>query len=93
MARRSCVGRPPAPTGPEGRRALRLARVVRTGEPECALAERVGVGLHVRAGQLSASAAHTALEDAASTGTGAPVALAWGSHSNAQLAGIGCPSR
>ena len=54
--------RPSAPAGPDARRAPHLARVLRTGEAERALVERLGVGLHVRAGQFSAPAAQAALK-------------------------------
>ena len=55
--------------------ATERRRRVRIGEPEHALAERVGVGLHVRAGQLSASAAleHAAPGSDAAPGTGQAV--------------------
>ena len=81
---------PPAAPGPDRH----------DGEPGGALAscaqrpaaERIGVRLDVRPGELPAPPANAALEDTAPAGPGAPVALPR-RHSRVQLAGISAPSR
>ena len=81
---------PPAAPGPD----------LHDGEPRGALAsggerpaaERIGVRLDVRPGELPAPPAHAALEDTAPAGPGAPVALP-GRHSRVQLSGISAPRR
>ena len=81
---------PPAALGPDRH----------DGEPGGALAscaerpaaERIGVRLDVRPGELPAPPAHPALVDCAPAGPGAPVALP-GRHSHVQPAGISAPKR
>ena len=81
---------PPAAPGPDRH----------DGEPGGALAsgaqrpaaERIGVRLDVRPGELPGPSTHAALEDTTPAGPGAPVALP-GRHSRVQLAGISAPSR
>ena len=84
------LGRPSATPGPDRH----------DGEPRGALAsgaqrppaERIGMRLDVRPGELPGSAAHAALEHAPPAGPGAPVALP-GRHSRVQLSGISAPRR
>ena len=82
----------PAAAGPDGRCGLRGAGPGRAGKAKDSPAERVGVGLDGRPGELPGSAAHAALEHAPPAGPGAPVALP-GRHSRVQLSGISAPRR
>ena len=77
-----------AGSGPARRRAGGSARLRCAAPP----AERIGMRLDVRPGELPAPPANAALEHAAPAGPGAPVALP-GRHSRVQLAGISAPSR
>ena len=83
----------PAAAGPDGRCGLRGAGPGRAGKAKDSPAERVGVGLDGRPGELPGSAAHAALEHAPPAGPGAPVALPGRGHSRVQLAGISAPRR
>ena len=85
------LGRSPASAGPDRRDAE--PRGALTSGAERAAAERVGVRLDSRPGQLPGPAAHAALEHAAPAGSGAPVALAGRGHRCDQVAGISAPRR
>ena len=92
----SSVGRsrwdPPAPAGPDGGCASRGPCPVRDGEAKGFPAERIGMRLDVRPGELPAPPAHATLGHPTPAGPGAPVALA-GRHSCVQLSDISAPSR
>ena len=82
----------PAAAGPDGRCALRGAGPGRVGKAKGSPAERIGVRLDVRPGELPTPPANAPLEHTAPAGPGAPVALAR-RHSRVQFAGISAPRR
>ena len=77
---------------PDGGCGLRGAGPVRAGQAKDSPAERIGMRLDVRPGELPGPPAHVALEHAPPAGPGAPVALPR-RHSRVQLDGISAPRR
>ena len=82
----------PAPRPDVGLMLWRVAPI-RAREPERFPAERVGVRMHGRAGELSRAGAHATVEHTALPGPGAAVARARLGQRRVQLAGNGAPRR